>query len=140
LLTCSALAAFGYLFFPLSDVPAPRPFLIVWYGGLAALVMSASIFAAWQITRRATFHCRLSSQILECLCPVKCIGESFVVPVHEIAKIERHRQPGGESEFRWYIWDSSGNRYWLTDGYGNPVRRFVAQIKELCPSVPHVET
>src|SRR5690606_15413794 len=68
--------------------------------------------AVENIRAGTTFHCRLDRKRFTCVSPVKGFGDSFDLAVDEITKIGRHNAT--DSNW-WYVWDSQGNRFWVTN-------------------------
>src|SRR5688572_8630917 len=79
--------------------------------------VALAVHAVWEILQNGEFVCRLDHETFECSVPSKYSGDSFKIPIADIARIER--DTGAETTM-WYLWDNKGRRYWLTGNYGNP--------------------
>lgn len=135
--TCIGMAILLPVLFP-HMWDEDRIFFVVWYGLLAVVAMVGVAFGVRNIRSGGTFYCRLSTDRLECHCPVSGCGESFSIIVREISKIEEVTSSGSSSS--WYVWDHSGCRYNLTINYGNPAEQFVGLIRELNPAAEEIRS
>lgn len=108
------------------------PFALGFLGAEVAVGLLVLYVAITKIRRNETFVCLLDDELIECVCPVKERGDSFRLRLDDVVRIEQQKE--GERQ-RWYLHDLDGNRYWLTDAYRNPVKKFVRQIRELKPNL-----
>jgi hypothetical protein len=93
---------------------------------LFVYVCSAAIVPGAFPTSNSEFLCRIDDEAIECVSPDSVDGETFKLRLSDIVKIERLGPSGKE---RWYLWDGTGRRYWLSDHYGNPADTFVELIR-----------
>jgi hypothetical protein len=113
---------------------SPPTLFLVAFITIVGVVASIAIYnAVVNLQCKRTFVCRIDDEQISCVSPVSNCGESFSIPIRTIARIER--MDGGESPYRWYIWNQAGERFWLTSNYDNPVDSFVDAIRERCPDV-----
>lgn len=108
------------------------PFALAFLAAEAAVGFLVLYVAVGKIRRNETFVCLVDDELIECVCPAKQRGDSFRLRLDDIVRIEKENQ--GESQ-RWYLHDLEGNRYWLTDAYRNPAKKFVQRIRELKPNL-----
>lgn len=97
------------------------------------VVAFAIHYAKVNIRASDTFICRMDDNQITCVCPVPDCGESFSLPIKTIVRIDREET--GECGYRWYLWDASGHRFWLTTNYDNPVERFLDAIRDRNPGI-----
>jgi hypothetical protein len=112
-------------------------FLVGFYGILALVTAVIVAYGVANIVKNQEFICRVDGEAIECISPVKACGESFRLPLAEIAKIEVKT---GSDSAEFYLYDRAGSRYQLTTNYGNPGRKIIETILKLNPAVAHVET
>ncbi|MEX2119228.1 MAG: hypothetical protein WD847_06435 [Pirellulales bacterium] len=105
-------------------------FVIAGFAILAVVFLVAATYAIVNISRDGEFVCRIDGDTIECVSPVKGCGETFMIRIADIVKVEKE-----EDSRSWYIWDRAGNRYWLTGNYGNPARKFIHVIREMNESI-----
>ena len=106
----------------------------VGFGGVIVVVTAVVLIASiLEILANADFICRIDEDLFECIAPVSAKGESFSIPIVEIAAVECDHS--GDPPHPWYIHDRDGRRVRLTRNYDNPVETFIAIIRELNPSV-----
>ena len=103
-------------------------FLVVYYAILSIVVAGVASIAIANIVKAEEFVCEMDDDIIECISPLDWCGESFRIPIADIAKVVKVT---GEDSYRWFIWDKAGCRYWLTSNYGNPADKFIRAIQEL---------
>ena len=139
LMTVLIFAVLQLLFFP--EMWTHRPwgivgivaivlFEVLWCGGMISVVVV-------DIRCRGTFRCVLDDEKIECFCPVRFKGESFVLRLDKIARVEKRYSNDSHS---WYLHDHDGDCYWLTAHYGNPDGEFVREILKLRPGISQIET
>ena len=106
------------------------------------MVLLAAVFTGWSFMTlrrsRSMFECCIDDTEFVCVSPVPRNGDSFVLLLTELAKLERHNS--GDNHYDWYVWSTSGQRYRLTENYDNPVRSFVEAIRQRVPGVVEIET
>ncbi|TWU58286.1 hypothetical protein [Rubripirellula reticaptiva] len=108
-----------------------------------ALIIVFVLFAAnafvwlwgifWIAVRRQSFRCRVTSNFVECVCPIPTRGSSFKLPLNELASVSLSAREG-EGE-RCTLTSHDGVKYDLTYWYGNPVWRVVDAIAEQDPEI-----
>jgi hypothetical protein len=136
IVTVLGLGLFQAFFFPWMWQDSPVSVIV--FATIEVIVCSVAVaYAAMNIAKRQEFVCRITDGRIECLCPVSGCGESFVVRIDAIVKIEKERW---EDSVRWYLWDNEGQRHWLTSNYDNPVEDFIEVIKRLNSRVVEVDT
>ena len=136
IVTVLGLGMFQAFFFP--RMWQDSPVSVIVFATIEVIVCSVAVaYAAMNIAKSQEFVCRITDGRIECLCPVPGCGESFVVRIDAIAKIERERW---EDSVRWYLWDNDGQRHWLTSNYDNPVEDFIEVIKRRNSRVVEVGT
>lgn len=132
LITLVGLGFFQWFLFPSSWLESQSHIVI-----FVVIEVVVAVFVAWyafeNLKSGDTFSCRIDDKDLTCHCPVSGCGESFRLPIDEIARLEKH--DWGDGSCRWYIWDRSGRRYWLTSNYDNPVEQFIGEVRRRVPKV-----
>ena len=137
IVTAAAIGVFQWFMLP--EMLATAPWLVIAFLFLEAICVAVLCgLAAKQISTDGTFVCRITTEDLECVCPVAGCGQTFRIQVKEIAKIES-RSSGSRFQ-RWYVWDRAGQCHWLTPNYDNPVEKFLSTIRQLRPDVEEVQT
>ncbi len=126
--TVIGFGVFQYFLFP--EIWADSPWFVVAFVGIEVVVCTiAIIYVVLNIRARQTFVCELDEDEIRCFTPVKWCGESFTAKISEIQEVEK--EEWGDDGWRWYIWDKSGRRLWLTSNYDNPADQFIELIREL---------
>ena len=134
--TILGLGLFQAFFFPW--IWRDSPVFKIVFVAIEVIVCSIAVaYAAMNIAKKQEFVCRITDGRIECLCPVPGCGESFVVRIDAIVKIEKERW---EDSVRWYLWDNEGQRHWLTSNYDNPAEEFIRIIKLQNSRVVEVDT
>lgn len=133
-LICSLLS-YSILLIPSLRLRCVGLILVGLLGAANALIWIWGV--SWISVRRQSFRCRVTSDIVECICPVPWRGSSFRISVHEIATILRS-SINGEGE-KCTISTNDGALYDLTYWYGNPVHQVIDAIADRNPSVRIVE-
>jgi len=134
--TVAAFVAFGAFIFP--DV-RPEGWAILLASVIAGtFILAVMLYAVANIRAGSEFSCRLDEERFTCVSPVDACGDSFDLPLDQIAKIER--EDWSEGDCRWYVWDAEGKRYWLTSNYNNPDGQFIANLQLLRPDIERVDT
>ena len=134
--TAVGFIAFQVFFFP-SLWNDDHLFFILFYAILSVVVTGVASIAIADIVKAGEFVCEMDDDIIECISPLEGCGDSFRIPIADIAKVEKVT---GQDSHRWYIWDNAGRRYWLTSNYGNPADKFIRAIQELNEGVAEVQT
>lgn len=80
------------------------------------------------------FECELTDSEIRCICPVTRMGSTFHISLDELVAIEVSSDDSPRTE----LLTRSGNRYWLTSNFGNPVGRFVTQLRTLRPQLSYI--
>lgn len=79
------------------------------------------------------FRCSLSPDQIFCHCPLDSQGDSFKLRLVDIQCIEERRYIEFPSKF--FLVDFTGNKYWLTYGYDNPVKKILDGLQSLNPKI-----
>lgn len=131
----ASLVGFGVLFLPPFEL---SPWEIAWIALCGATLGTIALMLAGAHLRAAgEFHCRLDEQRFHCFSPVEASGDSFDLAIDEIAKIERE---DWADDCRWYVWDSNGNRHWVSSNYDNPAQKFIEMLERLRPRIERIKT
>lgn len=126
------LGCFQIFFFP--AMWAEDPWLVLAFLAIEAMLGGLGIYySLMKIRRNETFLCLLEDGVLQCICPVPRLGDSFKIGVADIRRIDKEAEPG--DSWRWYLVDAEGGRYWLTSHYHNPAEKFVSAIRQLNPEI-----
>lgn len=96
---------------------------------------SLGSYELWTMVRQPRdFECELTDSAIRCVCPVAHLGSTFDIPLDDLVAIEVSSDDSPRTE----LLTRNGNRYWLTSNFGNPVRRFVTQLRTLRPQLPYI--
>jgi hypothetical protein len=136
------MAVFGCLILP----------LFCWWLGLSDASLSVFVIGSLLIQAAITvllvslaiphlksndlFVCRLDEKEFVCTVPPVNVlgslssGESFSIRLADITKLEESRDGDAINHTTWIIHTKSGQRFWLTSNYENPVEQFVEAIEE----------
>ena len=108
-------------------------FLIAFISIVLVVAAIAAYYAIVNLKSGGTFFGRLDNHAIGCNCPVPACGESFRLPIKDITILEK--EDWGDGSYRWYIYDRTGRRFWLTSNYDNPADVFIAEIRKRIPEV-----
>ena len=100
--------------------------LLIWIWGIA-----------WTAIRRKSFRCSVTESMVDCQCPIPGFGQSFSVPVNDLASIRKELTSG--DGYRCVLVTKHGTEYDLTYWYGNPVDRIIGEIVRVSPSIQRFE-
>ena len=87
----------------------------------------------WTAMRRKSFRCSVTESMVDCQCPIPWFGQSFSVPISDLASIRIEATSG--DGYRCVLVTKHGTEYDLTYWYGNPVDRIVGEILRVCPTI-----
>ncbi len=92
-------------------------------------------YELWSLVRQPQdFECELTESTIRCVCPASHLGSSFDISLDDLVAIEVSSDDSPRIE----LLTCQGSRYWLTSNFGNPVQRFVTQLKSLRPNLAHI--
>lgn len=96
---------------------------------------SLGSYELWTTVRQPRdFECELTDSAIRCVCPAAHLGSTFDIPLDDLVAIEVSSDDSPRTE----LLTRSGNRYWLTSNFGNPVGRFVTQLRTLQPQLSYI--
>lgn len=126
-----------YLFRPVWGED-PWFWLLILLAYLAANVIGC-IIVTRNLSLNEAFVCEIDEKEIRCRCPEVGfgVGESFAVAISDIVAIEKKTS---DDEYCWYIRDTRGRRFFLTEEYENPAKQFIELIQELNSEVEVVTT
>ncbi|MDX1930758.1 MAG: hypothetical protein SFV81_29815 [Pirellulaceae bacterium] len=91
-------------------------------------------YELWSTIRQPRdFECELTESTIRCVCPVARMGSTFDISLDDLIAIE----VTSDDTPRVDLLTRHGSRYWLTSNFGNPVRRFVTQLRSLRPQLEY---
>ncbi len=106
--------------------------------GLLALNLAMFGHSTWKVYKQpGDFRCVLDYQGIRCDCPDDTMGATFDVPLSTVREIRQESGMEGGSEY--VLVTTDGKEHWLTGNFGNPVSRFVRELRRLCPGARYCE-
>lgn len=130
--TALGMAVFQWILFP--AMWDEEWFFVVAFLAVEGVIVSLLIYyAVLHLRSDGTFVCRIDDDLITCATPIIGCGETFSISLGSITRIERVND--GETSYRWFIYDHTGDRFWLTSNYDNPDDKFIQAIRERCPGV-----
>ena len=136
LLTSGGLVGFFHLFCHfVVNLRNESPVFYFVFNGFALIFGGFLIFAVGvpNLLMKRRFRFVVSEDRIECQSPAKAFGESYSIPIDDIASLQEHTYHG---DTQWWFITCDNRRIEITPNYGNPVREIVAALRQLRPELP----
>ncbi len=130
----------AYFLMPL--VAAPLLFRVIWYG-IFALVYVFFLYSCLRcIVEGGEWRWEITEESVILDSPYPSAGARGVIPLEEICAVIREGTPGdgkgSMGSIRYYLIDSHGGKWWLTENPGFDIFEFVRELRKRKP-VPFIE-
>ena len=122
--TVLGMGVFQYFFFP-HIWAEDKTFVFIFIAIECVVFGLVFCYAFVNIRSDTVFRCVLTTTKIACTGAASGSGDNFVVNICNIDRVEiedQHDSP------RYYLWDNTGRKYWLTTNYGNPANKFTDHI------------
>jgi len=111
------------------------PWFYYTFHGIGLVIWIAVVFgyAVPNLSLRRRFEFTLFEDRIECRSPARAYCEPFSIALADLIALEE--ETGHEGANSWYLITRDDRRLLIPPHYGNPVRKIVAELRELRPGL-----